>query len=276
MKKILFFLITLIVGLTIFSCKKDALQESTLENVTHQQEINNDEEPHANYSDEDRKIINYMIENFNYSIDDIIVTDEFIFVEGDIMYPKGKSFWDNYTSKETISRVHYRSNYLVTQITTIPILLHNVSSDWRNAVIAAANEWNNLNGSIRFSVNSNPNHSTTVGINLQHYNYGSNMGHIIASAFHPTSSGYPGNMMYINDDYNGVLTASDKKFTMVHELGHAIGFEHTDGNHGSSITNVGWWCRTFSNSSSVMVAALPVGGWNGFSSCDVQAFNALY
>jgi hypothetical protein len=91
---------------------------------------------------------------------------------------------------------------------------------------------------------------------------------MVAQAFLPYSNGTVGNEVDINTYYN-YLSSSYKTFTLTHELGHSIGFTHTDGTYGNLIPGT-----PETDPNSVMNSfVLP---WNGFTSYDVLAVNTIY
>jgi predicted Zn-dependent protease len=91
---------------------------------------------------------------------------------------------------------------------------------------------------------------------------------MVAQAFLPYSNGTVGNEVDINTYYN-YLSSSYKTFTLTHELGHSIGFTHTDATYGNLIPGT-----PETDPNSVMNSfVLP---WNGFTSYDVLAVNTIY
>jgi hypothetical protein len=91
---------------------------------------------------------------------------------------------------------------------------------------------------------------------------------MVAQAFLPYSNGTVGNEVDINTYYS-YLSSSYKTFTLTHELGHSIGFTHTDGTYGNLIPGT-----PETDPNSVMNSfVLP---WNGFTSYDVLAVNTIY
>jgi hypothetical protein len=79
---------------------------------------------------------------------------------------------------------------------------------------------------------------------------------MVAQAYLPYWDGSVGNEVDINTYYN-YLSSSYKTFALTHELGHSIGFTHTDGTYGNLIPGT-----PESDPNSVMNSiVLP---WNGF------------
>ena len=90
----------------------------------------------------------------------------------------------------------------------------------------------------------------------------------VAQAYLPGYYGTVGHEVTINTAYN-YLSASYKTFTLTHELGHAIGFTHTDGTYGDLVPGT-----PETDPNSVMNSfVLP---WNGFTSYDVLAVTTVY
>ena len=70
---------------------------------------------------------------------------------------------------------------------------------------------------------------------------------------------------------------SQKKFILAHELGHVIGFRHTDTYDGLALTTYSSVCSNYSDGNSVMRAGTSlVPSWTSFSTCDIDAFDYLY
>lgn len=244
--------------LLVFSCKKD--NTLATETVAGQKEMN------------------YLIENYGFQKEDLVIENNNIIAEGDIAFPIN-NFWDNYTLQDYNSgdkatpRKHYKQPNLIstgtkTRVITVNVA-YNVPTAWANAIYDACTAWNGLNGKIKFSPQTGTQSSSGV-INIQMGVLGSN---VYAQGSAVTSTGNPGPLVTINS--SGPSTNNAQKiYNMVHEIGHNIGFYHTDSGTGALISNVTNTCKNNSDASSVMRQGSQ--GWSGFSSCDIQAFNALY
>ena len=91
---------------------------------------------------------------------------------------------------------------------------------------------------------------------------------MVAQAYYPLYTGSAGNEVDINTYYN-YLNSSYKTFAMAHELGHIIGFTHTDQTFGNLISGT-----PETDPNSVMNSViLP---WAGFTNYDVLAVNTIY
>jgi hypothetical protein len=90
----------------------------------------------------------------------------------------------------------------------------------------------------------------------------------VAFAYMPDWSGNAGFSMSINTAYN-YLNSAQKIFAMVHELGHNIGFTHTDASFGTLVPGT-----PITDGQSVMNSM--VGNWVGFSFYDQVATHNVY
>ena len=164
--------------------------------------------------------------------------------------------------------------------------LSSVPAEWKTAINEARLEWNKLGKSLTF--NTPTNGSFTSGrLNvsfepLTNYGYSltkSKSTHAITylpDASNPTI----GYQLIINTEYAGASTnPSQKKFIMAHELGHSIGFAHTDTYEGVDLTTSNHACSTLLDPSSILRSgSSPVPSWpsSGFSTCDKDAFDWFY
>ncbi|MDR2541399.1 MAG: M57 family metalloprotease [Candidatus Peribacteria bacterium] len=262
----------LIASVVLFpSCSQDEVSPQN-EELTSQQLIPSNEE-----------IISYLVDAFNFHVEDIKIstTKDLIIVEGDMLFSKNEILKDMLLAENQNGpslRVHRKSTYLVGSTPrTITINLAGLSSvAWRTAITQAASEWNSLSGDISFTV-INTSQTTSGGINVRTA-FASDLGldeYAVAAALLPTSNGNPGLYFYVLDEtLLNSTTASQKKFAAVHELGHAIGFEHTDTAEGVKLWIYAYNCDNTTDNFSVMRPV--VRNWGGFSQCDQAAFNAIY
>ena len=159
-----------------------------------------------------------------------------------------------------------RNTYIVSNTYNTNVKLYidaAVPSNWRTAIQGAVNNWNAVNG-------------TRLGMSIVTSQSGSHcrifMGNEtanwIARAYLPASNGRPGVSVEINAYYN-TLAANQKLFAITHELGHTIGFHHTNQTSGIYIPGT-----PQTDANSVMNSfVLP---WNGFTAGDVLATQILY
>lgn len=198
------------------------------------------------------------------------------------------------TSNEIIyaNEEHYRTTYTVntTNYSTIRVAIASGSSSHNAAFTAALDEairrYNALGLRIRFQrVTSSPN------ITVEAYYQVSNT---LGSAGFPTSSGAPYNRIRMNTYWYSTSTGSTNvnyiATVMAHEMGHCIGFRHTDYMNrayscGGSATNEGTagvgaihipGTPTGPSANSWMLACTGNNQNRPFTSADQTALNYVY
>lgn len=100
---------------------------------------------------------------------------------------------------------------------------------------------------------------------------------VIAAGNVPVNSVIGANL-YINSTCTytklSILTNSQRKYLIAHELGHNIGFQHTDTTVGIALTTLNSVCSNYGDLASVLQPGSdPVPSWSGFSTCDQDAFD---
>lgn len=174
-------------------------------------------------------------------------------VEGDIFLPESDLGKQSSTPNMVIANEEqYRTFNLVnpSSYPTIKVALNNSSSAHQAAFSAALDEairrYNAESLTIKFQRVTSGAHTTVVA----YYEVSNTLG----SAGFPTSSGAPYNQVKMNTYHYSTSTGTTNvnyiATIMAHELGHCIGFRHTDymnrayscgagGNEGQSTTGVG-------------------------------------
>jgi predicted Zn-dependent protease len=158
-----------------------------------------------------------------------------------------------------------------------------VPADWLTALDAAIANWNSTNShvymkrvtatTVTTTSGKGKNKTTTTSTVIPSYNilattlYDATTS-MVAQAYLPYSNGTVGNEVDINTYYS-TLTSAYKTFALTHELGHTIGFTHTDGTYGNLIPGT-----PVTDANSVMNSY--VSSWNGFSPYDIVAVTTLY
>jgi len=219
--------------------------------------------------------------NLGYKAEDIKETKDFYLVQGDIMFSKNIN---DYNKSET-SRHASTNNLVSTQYRIVSVYIDSYVSqngvdDWSGAIVSAMEKWSDLSGnSIQFvRTYDNPDIIISSDFGLLPSN-------VIAAAGFPYSNGKPYFYVTINLDFNNnqTITQSTKIYNMVHELGHCIGFRHTnwepEGLYDQNGTLIGanYIPNTPSQDpNSVMNSGTALYSWNGFSNYDVTAVNYLY
>ncbi|GGF27667.1 M57 family metalloprotease [Echinicola rosea] len=182
-------------------------------------------------------------------------------------------------NQQAIANSYNQVSYTIGSTKTITYYIgSSVPSVWETAISDAISEWNNVkNLAFNFVESSSP----SADLSFTTYN---EVTSTIAFADFP-SSGEPGDQISINTYYNSNtrLSTSRKKFTIAHEMGHALGFRHTNWQQRNEPVNdpskdiyganlvAGTW-----NEDAVSVMNGTVSDWNGFSFLDILAFRTVY
>lgn len=246
----------------LFSCQQELLMEEETNNAK------------VNVSYEKAKI---SIFEMGFDTTNIIFTNGYYTVENDILLPK--YYLREFEENNNDSKIHLRQAYesRVSNVNGITIgfssspngFTSNEWYNWKYALFSAIEEWNKVPGSaikLIFTTSSNPD----IIIKSEWLN-----SNTIARGQFPIS-GKPGSQILINPNHNEILSASKKIFTVVHELGHCLGFRHTNWRQlGESTANhIEGTPQTDNNS--VMQGGEGAKNWSGFSSYDVLAIQKLY
>jgi hypothetical protein len=158
-----------------------------------------------------------------------------------------------------------------------------VPADWLSALDQAIANWNSTNSYVYMKRVTATTTTTTSGKGkkkttvtttaIPPYNilvttlYDASTS-MVAQAYLPYSTGTTGNEVDINTYYN-YLSSSYKAFALTHELGHSIGFTHTDQTYGNLIPGT-----PVTDANSVMNSiVLP---WSGFTPYDLVAVTTIY
>lgn len=234
------------------------------------------------------------IKAMGFNTNNIQKVDEGYLVEGDIVLTNENLSSFN-QSHELIyaNEEHYRTTYLVNTSTyaTIKVALSNTSSQHQAALSYALDEairrYNAEGLRIRFQRVSSGAHITVKS----YYQVSNTLG----SAGFPSSGGAPYHTIQMNTYHYSTSTGSTNvnyiATIMAHEMGHCIGFRHTDymnrayscgsgGNEGQSTTGVGAvhipGTPTGPDSGSWMLACIGSGVNRPFNTNDRTALNYLY
>jgi len=233
------------------------------------------------------------IKSLGFSTDNLRKIDEGYLVEGDILLTE-----DNLTETSTGANLNiaeteqYRTTNVVKSLPrVITVSVTNLPQVYSDAVNTMISRYNSLGLRITFQRASA---GTTGNINVVGFNEGPSGGFItLGSAGFPTSSGKPFNQIRMNTNaaaYGANPNLLYLASVIQHEVGHCIGFRHTDymnrafscgasgaGNEGAS--NVGAvripGTPSAPDAASFMLACSN-GGNRTFNANDVIAVNYLY
>lgn len=181
----------------------------------------------------------------------------------------------------------WRTSNIVSASTAqqVRVNLNNLGSvpDWANATREAMAHWNAIPGSaLRFVESSSSPHITVYTYHSSTSSPCSGGSGTVACASWP-SNGNPGPTIYINRGSSFTPTYSGKIYNMAHELGHTIGFRHSNMTISTSCgsaeatngaTQIPGTPAT--ETGSVMNGCTANYLWNGFSFYDQVAFRELY
>lgn len=272
----------------ISSCKKDS--------------TSNSQTPQA-----DPKVA--LLKNMGFKTDGVVDKGSYFILEGDIMMMKNSEIFSKQTGAaaiksdllETTDRNidQARDNYIVTQSTVTVYVDSSIPSDggtddWHAGIAAAIGYWNAIpNNRIVFSLTTSPTADIVIksdGGLLD--NAGGN--NAVAISQFPSTTSKPGNLIMINLDFNGNynVSAGQKSYNMAHELGHTIGYRHTNWDANGEAVNSTFvlgpytyniygantitGTRDGSDAGSVMNGGTALNSWNGFSALDILAQRTVY
>ncbi len=172
---------------------------------------------------------------WGYAADQIVEDGEFYLVDGDIIFDKSKIYND-----PALSRID--ENIVTKEV--VNVWLHpGMNNDWKDASFKAINRWNNelekislvtitdrRNADIEILYDSLEEDLTTMFIPLTSGAFG--------RGTFPTAEGLPGNKIWVNPRFNFCdtgITQNLRISNVQHELGHTLGFHHTNAFNGFQV-----------------------------------------
>lgn len=242
-------LLAIVVSLFLFSCSKS-------------NDVPAVEQPDAKVE----ALISYL-EGKGFEKNKIVVKGDQFIIDSDILISRAElEARVAEEAKSGPSDEHRRGPYIVSNTYNTNIKLYiepAVPAAWRTAIQGAVANWNNIT-STRLGMSIV---STASAADCRIF-MGFESASWIARAYLPASNGRPGVSVEINSNYNS-LPATQKLFAITHELGHTIGFYHTNQTTGTLIPGT-----PTTDANSVMNSF--VLNWNGFTNGDVTATRILY
>jgi hypothetical protein len=204
-------------------------------------------EPQDNSMEE----IKQMAYDAGFHTDNIVPHEDGYLVEGDIFMTKADlSAMANpsYSNNMIVGNTeHYRTNNLVSGTRTITVSLNTSQSNFISATDEAIRRYNALPLRLKFQRVS----GTSANINIVTYYQVSNT---LGSAGFP-SGGNPYNQIRMNTYwYTPGIAVNALATTIAHEMGHCIGFRHTD------YMNRAYSCGTGGNEGASTVGAVYIPG----------------
>lgn len=203
-------------GLIVISCQSDDSDSLTINTVNEKKPLN-ESDPSV------KKIL-----SMGFNLNNIEELKDYYLVENDILFSKHDTNLQN-TGKP--AQAHSNSLVSMDNVNIINVGIHNSlpssgDDNWRNAIVAAINDWNSISDCrVNFTITATSEADILIGSDE-----GILPPNTPASAILPIS-GQPGFQIAINLDAanNRVFSEDEKKHILKHELGHTIGFCHTNG-----------------------------------------------
>jgi hypothetical protein len=210
MKRIVMpFAVTCLTAMSFVACKKSAT--TTQDEAVSQQTLN-------------------QIKDLGFSTENVRKVDEGFLVEGDIVLtPELLSNKPDGKTLRVAEVEQYRTTYLVTGLPrVIKVLVSNLGTAYVQGTDLAISRYNALGGQLTFQRIT----TGTPDITILGFNQGPSGGYItLGSSGFPTSSGNPYNQVKMNTNQYAYGSNPDVNYVgsvIQHELGHCIGFRHTD------------------------------------------------
>jgi len=233
-----------------------------------------------------------LIEALGFDVTGMKSMGEFYLVENDILLRKDKlheyqpvntiSIPDGRTEQARVSDLVSLANQRNITVFVDSSIPTSGDDDWRTEVQQAIAEINAISNSrIRMQYVTSGPADITVRDDAGALYDGPVGGWVLAAAEWPASgnSGYQ-IRINLNTDNNRVFTTGQKKYNMAHELGHCVGFRHTNWSGLGESAGIGISGTPNSGSNpdpnSVMNGGTALNSWNGFSSYDRIAYSSTY
>lgn len=224
------------------------------------------------FENETEKLLGILKETgINPSDEDLEITDSEFIIEGDMVIPFSYLYdFEQRKSLKSVEQYKYPSPYYCSQSNVSDVAIYinsDVPNGWKKNTRAAITAWNNINGTRIYMREVSSSGSSDIVIRSTYANE-----NWVARA-NPPYNGRTGTYVEINTKYNS-YSASKKKNTMAHELGHSIGFAHTNGTSNFCTPVHIEGTKTTEAPNSVMYRYTH--DWTGFTNHDKIAAQTVY
>lgn len=217
-----------------------------------------------------------MLISSGYSDNQIKDLGQFYLVDGDVIFDKKK--YKNFLSEKNqpTTRVRIDKN-TVTQSNVKIWINPYMNSNWIDASRKAIKRWNNVLDNIYLTLVIN---KSDADIEIQYDTQETNPSYTFlplstnifgrVESF-PTNDGKPGGKVWINNDFNYCYITRELMISNIqHEIGHNLGFHHTNSYFGNHISGT-----PKSDSKSLMNGGMAC-NLNDFSDGDVAGIKMIY
>ncbi|WP_298779385.1 M57 family metalloprotease [uncultured Polaribacter sp.] len=237
-------------------------------------------------TDEAQKTFNYLVEVENYDPNSLKVdydTNSF-FYEDDIAISFGVEEYQEErqasikgSNNESARNRWFGGTVYYSNSRNITYYVNsNFPSNYNSALYYAIRHWNAASRNINFTkVNNSKQADIVIG---GYYNSRDNAW---ARAEIPTGNGNVGSWLSVNSNYGNSANLNTKMVLLIHELGHNLGFEHSDSTRGDYISSTGGATYHTNNTcASIMRSSMYVCDWrtdySGWSLADRRAIHNTY
>ena len=178
-----------------------------------------------------------IIESMGFDTSNVIDKGEVYIVEGDIVIDKADL---PYYGRDVQTRQTYYTGRKVSSAKQRDILvkIDPSATSWSQGIQNAVQAWNEIGCNIGMRLTTGS--SYDILVSSKPGSYFSDPASTVAHAIPPSPSGNPGSYLEINRDFSGysTYTAEQQTYTIVHELGHTIGFAHQNGSENYATEEV--------------------------------------
>lgn len=226
----------------------------------------------------------------------IVDLEEYYLVQGDLLFKKNKTDLNEVTAffrqeAKGTGPVAQRSGGKTSQWQTpdlisslkVESIKYSVSlpAAWRNSVLLALEKWSSIQDvKINFYLDDYLSSPSPGDNSIYFTEDGNSLPYDVIAAAEFPSNGNSGFKVLVNLDFynNYPVTDAGKLYNMVHEIGHCLGFRHSNMQIiGEPQLGAGLIPGTpSSDANSVMNGGTALNTWNGFSAYDVIAAQTLY
>ncbi|MDL2212462.1 zinc-dependent metalloprotease [Bacteroides sp. OttesenSCG-928-J23] len=162
-----------------------------------------------------------IIKSMGFSLENLIEEEEQFIVEKDIVLIKEDLLF--YANEPITRQAQHKNLVSKPNQNDIKVKIHSSTPySWYNGINQAIAAWNNIGSSIKMKLVT----TSSYDIEIKAQNKGEN-NRVAATGTYPSGNGKPGSTININSYYD-YLSTGQKAYIIVHELGHNIGFAHSD------------------------------------------------